>query len=220
MSYLFDPEVLTEIVRMHLGLPIEQQFSGVAQTLRSVYGDHITLGQRWMWSNAGGIMCSISPLHVSPSEYLLFCGTAIGSEGHSGRHRADMYELVMSGELWTFAAGAHDRKIHRPGDLAILPRGSANASKLRPGLWMLEYARGNIASLFPFALSDTLVSTLDYREAVQQVRVSTKLMCKELLVRLRERRLGYPFIPNLSAIGQRTPARRPNKRTRGRSLAN
>lgn len=220
MSYLFEPEVLTEIVRMHLGLPIEQQFSGVAQTLRSVYGDHVTLGQRWMWSNAGGIMCSISPLHVSPSEYLLFCGTAIGSEGHSGRHRADMYELVMSGELWTFSAGAHDRKIYRPGDLAILPRGSANASKLRPGLWMLEYARGNIASLFPFALADTLVSTLDYRELVQQVRVSTKLMCKELLVRLRERRLGHPFIPNLSAIGQRTSPRRPNKRTRGRSLAN
>ena len=72
MSYLFDPEVRGEVVRMHLGAPIEQQFVGVSQTLRSIYGDHVSPGQRWMFSNAGGIMCSISPLHVSPSEYLLF----------------------------------------------------------------------------------------------------------------------------------------------------
>jgi C-8 sterol isomerase len=221
MTYLFDPEVLTEIVRMHLGLPIEQQFSGVAQTLRSVYGDHVSLGQRWLFSNAGGIMCSINPLHVSPTEYLLFCGTAIGSEGHSGRHRADMYELVMSGELWTFEAGSHDRKVHRPGDLVLLPRGTANASKLRPGLWMLEYARGNIPSLFPFALADTMFSTLDFADLGRQLSMSTKLMCKELLVRLRERRLGRPFIPNLSVIGhQDRPARKTSKRNKGRSLAN
>ena len=221
MSYLFDPEVLTEIVRMHLGQPIEQQFAGISHTLRSVYGDHVSPGQPWMWSNAGGIMCSISPLHVSPREYLLFCGSAIGSEGHSGRHRADMYELVMSGELWTYEAGSYDRKVYRPGDLAILQRGSANASKLRPGVWMLEYARGNVASLFPFAWADTLFSTLDFRELRAQVAVSTKLMCKELLVRLRERRLGQPFIPNLGAIGHRErPVRRSPKRPKGRSLAN
>lgn len=220
MTYLFDPEVLTEIVRMHLGLPLEQQFSGVTNTLRSVYGDHVSPGQRWTFSNAGGIMCTISPLHVSPREYLLFCGTAIGSEGHSGRHRADMYELVLAGELWTFEAGSYERKVHRAGDVAILPRGSANGSKLRPGLWMLEYARGNVASLFPFALSDTLFSTLDFSDLRQQLAVSSKLMLRELLVRFRERRLGRPFIPNLSAIGHRELPKRPPKRPRGRSLAN
>ncbi|MDB4986499.1 MAG: hypothetical protein JWN04_1677, partial [Myxococcaceae bacterium] len=44
MSYLFDPEVLAEVVRMHLGAPIEQQFAGVSQTLRSIYGDHVSPG--------------------------------------------------------------------------------------------------------------------------------------------------------------------------------
>jgi hypothetical protein len=221
MTYLFDPEVLSEVVRMHLGLPVEQQFAGVSQTLRSIYGDHVSPGQRWLWSNAGGIMCTISPLHVSPNEYLLFCGTAIGSEGHSGRHRADMYELVLSGELWTYEAGSLDRKVHRPGDLVKLTRGSANGSKLRPGLWMLEYARGNVASLFPFALADTLFSTLDFADLRGQLSVSTKLLCKELLVRFRERRLGRPFIPNLGALSarERNP-KRANKRTKGRALSN
>jgi C-8 sterol isomerase len=220
MTYLFDPEVLGEVVRMHLGQPIEQQFNGVSQTLRSIYGDHVSPGQRWMWSTAGGIMCSICPLHVSPREYLLFCGTAIGSEGHSGRHRADMYELVMSGELWTYEAGSFDRKVHRPGDLVTLTRGSANGSKLRPGLWMLEYARGNVPSLFPFALSDTLFSTLDFRDLRNQLSISTKLMLKELLVRVREQRLGTPFIPNLSALAQRERTAKRPKRTKGRTLAN
>ena len=220
MTYLFDPEVLADVVRMHLGMPIEQQFAAISQTLISIYGEHVNPGQRWMWSTAGGIMCSISPLHVSPREYLLFCGTAIGSEGHSGRHRADMYELVMAGELWTYEAGSFERRVHRPGDLVALSRGSANGSKLRPGLWMLEYARGNVPSLFPFALSDTLFSTLDFTDLRQQVAVSTKLMLKELLVRFRERRLGQPFIPNLSVLGQKERAKRPGKRNKGRTLAN
>lgn len=221
MSYLFDPEVLAEVVRMHLGAPIEQQFANVSQTLRSIYGDHVSPGQRWVFSNAGGIMCSISPLHVSANEYLLFCGTAIGSEGHSGRHRADLYELVMSGELWTYEAGAFERKVHRAGDVVTLRRGAANGSKLRPGVWMLEYARGNVASLFPFALADTAFSTLDFVDFRHQLALSSKLMFKELLVRFRERRLARPFIPNLSALGPREPSpKRSNKRGKGRTLAN
>ncbi|HEX5659189.1 MAG TPA: ERG2 family protein [Polyangiales bacterium] len=220
MAYLFDPEVLTEVVRMHLGAPIEQQLAGISQTLRSIYGDHVHPGQRWVFSNAGGVMSTISPLHVSPNEYLLFCGTPIGSEGHSGRHRAELYELVMAGELWTYEAGSLERKVHRAGDMAVLQRGSANGSKLRPGLWMLEYARGPVASLFPYALSDTLFSTLDFEDLKNTLWMSTKLMAKEMLVRLRERRLSRPFVPNLSALGQHERLQKRNKRTKGRTLAN
>ncbi|MET0284028.1 MAG: hypothetical protein ABW352_06145 [Polyangiales bacterium] len=220
MAYLFDPEVLIEVVRMHLGAPIEQQFAGISQTLRSVYGEHVHPGQRWVFSNAGGVMTTISPLHVSPNEYLLFCGTPIGSEGHSGRHRADLYELVMAGELWTYEAGSLERKVHRPGDMAVLQRGSANGSKLRPGVWMLEYARGPVARLFPYALADTVFSTLDVEDLKNTLWTSTKLMAKEMLLRLRERRLGRPFVPNLSALGQHERLQKRGKRAKGRTLAN
>ena len=221
MSYLFDPEVLAEVVRMHVGAPVEQQFANVSQTLRSIYGDHVSPGQRWSFSNAGGVMCSITPLHVSPSEYLLFSGTAIGSEGHSGRQRTDVQQLVMSGELWTYEAGSFERKIHRPGDLVMLRRGSAHGIKLRPGLWMLEYGRGNVASLLPFALAGTAFSTLDFVDLRQQLAQSSKLVLKELLLRFRERRLSRPFIPNLGALGPQDAApRRSSKRGKGRTLAN
>jgi C-8 sterol isomerase len=200
MRYLFDPEVLAAAVRMHLGLPVDQQISAVARTLKRIYGEHVHPGQPWMFSNAGGIMCTINPLHVSLNEYVLFCGTPIGSEGHSGRHRADMYDIVMAGELWTYQPGTWERQVHRAGDLACLPRGSSNGSKLRPGVWLLEYARGNVASLFPFALGDTLFSTLDLTDLRQQLVTSTKLMAKEGVTRLKEHRAGKPFTPDLSAL--------------------
>lgn len=198
MRYVFDPEVLAQVVRMHTDLPVEEQVEAVSTTLKKIYGAHVHPGQPWMWSTAGGIMCSISPLHVSLNEYLLFCGTAIGSEGHSGRHRATIYDAVMSGELWTYQAGGFERKVHRPGDLACLEPGTANGSKLRPGAWLLEYARGNVPSLFPFALGDTLFSTLDLTDLRQQLGISNKLMLKEAVTWLKER--GKPFQPNLAAL--------------------
>jgi C-8 sterol isomerase len=202
MAYLFDPQVLADAVRPHVGLPIEEQVHAVSSTLHAVYGEHVNPGQPWMWSTAGGIMCAISVLHVSLDEYLLFCGTAIGSEGHSGRHRAEIYDVVMGGELWTYQPGNADRKVYTPGELACLQRGSANGSKLRPGTWLLEYARGNVPSLFPFALGDTLFSTLDTTDLVQQLGISTRLMTKEAMLWLQQKKSGKPFEPNLSALTQ------------------
>lgn len=217
MRYVFDPEVLAQIVRMHAGLSVEAQMAAVARTLKSVYGDHVSPGQPWMWSTAGGIMVSMSPMHVSLNEYLLFCGTAVGSEGHSGRHRATIYDVVMQGELWTYQAGNTERHVHREGDLACLDPRTSNGSRLRPGVWLLEYARGNVPSLFPFALGDTLFSTLDTTDLTQQLGISTKLMAKEALVWLKEKRSGKAFKPNLEPLraslgappfGQNRPVRR------------
>jgi ERG2 and Sigma1 receptor like protein len=205
MAYLFDPEVLSEIVRTHLGLPVERQIEAVTNTLCDVYGAHVHPGQPWMFSNAGGVMCTICPLHVSWNEYLLFAGTAVGSEGHSGRHRADMFDFVLSGELWTYGAGSLERTVHQAGEMAHLPRGSSNGSKLRPGVWLLEYARGNIASLFPFALADTLFSTLDSVDLIRQLTTSTKLVAREAVTRLEEWRSGARFRPNLERLRAEAP---------------
>jgi C-8 sterol isomerase len=214
MAYVFDPEVLAQIVRMHLGLPVAEQMQAVSRTLKQVYGDHVHPGQPWMWSTAGGIMCAINPLHVSLNEYVLFCGTAIGSEGHSGRHRAEMFDVVMAGELWTYQPGSFERKVHRPGDLARLAPGTSNGSKLRPGVWLLEYARGNVPSLFPFALGDTLFSTLDVTDLRHQIGISNKLMLKEGLTWLKERASGKPFAPNLAAL---KPGMSPTDKARSKS---
>jgi C-8 sterol isomerase len=220
MAYLFEPDVLAQIVRLHMALPIEQQIEAVGKTLRDVYGQHVTPGQRWMWSNAGGIMCAINPLHVSHNEYLLFCGTAIGTEGHSGRHRADLFDIVMSGELWTYQVGKFDRQVHRPGEVAHLPRGSSNGSNLRPGVWLLEYARGNIPSLLPFAMGDALFSTLDHADLAKQIGTSARLMLKEALLFVDERKRGTRFRPNFDALQKpASPPPKKGKRT-GRATVN
>ena len=220
MAYLFDPEVLAKIVRMHLGLPLAQQFDAVGKTLHEVYGQHVSLGQPWMFSNAGGIMTAIHPLHVSHNEYLLFCGTAIGTEGHSGRHRADMFDMIMAGELWTYKTGSFEREVHRAGDLAQLPRGRSNGSKLQPGLWMLEYARGNIPSIFPFSLADTMFSTLDTRSLFTQLAVSSRLMLKEALVCLDERKRGVTFKPKLESLSTGGVAATKKGKRNGRANVN
>src|SRR5690606_18097512 len=100
--------------------------------------------------------------------------------------------------LWTYQTGTFARHEHRPGDLAHLPRGTANGSKLRPGVWLLEYARGNVPSLFPFALGDTLFSTLDLTDLRHQLGVSTRLMLRAVVAWLK--RAGQPSRPNFAAL--------------------
>ena len=172
---------------MHVDTPLEQRFDRITQTLHDVYGDHVHRGQDWIWSNAGGIMCSMQVLHVTPWEYLIFCGTAIGSEGHSGRHRSDLWDIVVHGELQTFTPDQWRPITHLPGDSSHLPRGSTNASALGPECWLMEYARGNVPSMFPFALGDTIFSTQDVTDLRNLMTCSTKLMLSEARLALKRR---------------------------------
>jgi len=221
MAAIFDPKQLQAIVQMHMHLPIAQQFDAVSQTLVDVYGEHVHPGQEWIWSNAGGIMCAISVLHVSFKEYLLFCGTAIGSEGHSGRHRTDLYDVVMGGELSTYQPGHYERTTYRPGDLAYLKPGTTNGSKLSPGCWLLEYAYGNVPSMFPFALGDSLFSTLDLTDLTAQLGIANRLMLKEARSALREWRSGGRPAPNLAAIQppQKVPTKTRSKRNGSKAVS-
>ena len=178
-QYVFEPDDLQRIVQMHVDTPLEQRLNRITDTLHDVYGAHIHPGQDWIWSNAGGIMCSMQVLHVTPWEYLLFCGTAVGSEGHSGRHRAELWDIVVHGELQTFKPDQHRPATLIAGDCSYLPRGATNGSALGPECWLMEYARGNVPSMFPFALGDTVFSTQDLTDLRRMVACSTKLMLSE-----------------------------------------
>ena len=205
-NYVFEPNDLQRIVNMHLDVPLEQRFERIAETLKSVYGDHIHTGEEWIWSNAGGIMCSMSVLHTSLSEYLLFCGTAVGSEGHSGRHRADLYDIVINGQLQTFKPEQFQPNTLEPGDMSVLEKGSTNGSHLGKECWLLEYGRGNIPSLFPFALGDTVFSTQDLTDLRKTMQASRKMMWSEAKIALRRRFGRDTFAPRLELIVDRAPS--------------
>ena len=186
-SYVFEPNDLQRIVKMHLDAPLDERFDRIAETLHAVYGDHIHPSQEWIWSNAGGIMCSMRVLHTSTKEYLLFCGSAVGTEGHSGRHRAELYDIVVNGELQTFKPDQFSPTTWAPGDVSYLARRNTNGSHLGKECWLLEYGRGNILSLFPFALGDTLFSTQDTTDLRKTMVHSTKCMLSEAKITLRQK---------------------------------
>jgi C-8 sterol isomerase len=197
-KYVFEPQDLQRIVSLHL----DARFERIAETLKAVYGDHVHTGQEWIWSNAGGIMCSMSVLHTSLSEYLLFCGTAVGSEGHSGRHRADLYDVVIHGELQTFKPHQFKPKTLAPGEMSYLPKGSTNGSHLGKECWLLEYGRGNIPSLFPFALGDTIFSTQDLTDLRKTMSFSSKMMWSEAKIALRRKLGRETWAPKLELIAE------------------
>jgi C-8 sterol isomerase len=200
-DYIFEPSDLQRIVKMHLDAPLSERFDRIAETLQAVYGAHVQRQPEWIWSNAGGIMCSMNTLHVSPKEYMVFCGTALGTEGHSGRHRAELFDIVINGELRTFKPDQFEATALGAGDMAHLQRRTTNGSHLGKECWLLEYGRGNILSLFPFALGDTIFSTQDLTDLRKTMADSTRLMWSEAKIALsRKVRREGPSAPRLDLI--------------------
>jgi ERG2 and Sigma1 receptor like protein len=91
---------------------------------------------------------------------------------NSGRFLADDYFTILHGEQWAFHAGSVEKEIFRPGDMHLMSRGIAKQYRMPDECWALEYARGNIVSMLPFGLGDTMSSTMDFVTLYQTLRVA------------------------------------------------
>lgn len=164
MGYVFDPEGLGECVKAGLGLDVEPAMDAITAALHARYGDHVSTRPRnWILNNAGGAMGQLTLLHASITEYLIFFGSPIGTEGHSGRYSTEVYDWVFDGEMWCYLEGETERRTYGPGDLAYLGADKVKGYKLPDHAWMLEYSRGAIPTMLPFGLADTALSTLDFK---------------------------------------------------------
>ncbi len=182
MAYVFDPEGLGECVSAGVGKPLEPALDAITEALVDRYPRWIQSTERkWIFSNAGGAMGQLTLLHTSLSEYLIFFGSPIGTEGHSGRYATELWDWMIAGEMWCYIEGETERAVYKAGDLARLGRGQTKGYKLPEGGWMLEYARGPIPQMLPFGLADTVLSTLDFNALFRTVAGYTKMSVQNLL---------------------------------------
>jgi len=145
-----------------------------------VHPGHIEKRQKWIFNIAGGAVGMMTILHGSLSEYLILFGTAVGTEGFSGRYRIDIYDFMLAGEMWTYTEeDFRERTVSKPGDMTLLRRGQAKGLRLFEGTWMLEYGRGPVPTTLPFALGGAMTS-MDATIIFQTLWLYGRLVVKEL----------------------------------------
>lgn len=181
MGAIFDPDVLQRTAKSHIGKPMQQLIKDLAEDLHGIYPGHIDRDPPWVLNNAGGAMGAFALLHASITEYLIVFGTPIGTEGHSGRHMADDYFIMLEGEQWAFTPGETEREVYKPGEMHVLRRGNIQGYRIPENGWALEYARGFIPSMMPFGVLDVLTSTLDMPTLTRTLGIYAKGVTRELL---------------------------------------
>ncbi|KAK8136902.1 C-8 sterol isomerase [Apiospora sp. TS-2023a] len=154
----------------------------ITSELHGLHPNNVNLDEEYIFNNAGGAMGAMYIIHASVTEYLIIFGTAIGTEGHTGRHTADDYFHILTGEQWAYTPGEYDPEIYPAGSVHHLRRGTVKQYKMPEACFALEYARGWIPPMLFFGFADGLSSTLDFPTLWRTTVVTGREMIKNLLV--------------------------------------
>ncbi|KAJ4302264.1 C-8 sterol isomerase [Collariella sp. IMI 366227] len=165
--YVFDLDHLREVSAKGIELhgndtrAIVQHIVGELSATKGL-APYVNRDEQWVFNNAGGAMGGMYIIHASITEYLIIFGTAVGTEGHSGRHTADDYFHILTGTQTAYVPGEYTPEVYPPGSIHHLRRGDVKQYKMPEGCFALEYARGWIPPMLFFGFADGLSSTLDF----------------------------------------------------------
>jgi C-8 sterol isomerase len=83
-------------------------------------------------------------VHQAHARYLIIFGSAVGTEGHSGRHTADDFFHILTGQQTAYEAGSLVKEVYNPGDVHHMKRGVVKQYAMQPETWAMEYAQGEL----------------------------------------------------------------------------
>ncbi|KAM5450115.1 C-8 sterol isomerase [Microsporum audouinii] len=184
--YIFKPARLQELAKASIDrhpTNVTALMEDLNIALREEYGSqHVALfttnTDKWIWSNHGSAMGAFTILHASVTEYLIFYGTPIYSNGHSGLHLADDYFIILNGTEKAYRPGQLAVTTYWPGDVNHLPRGQSIHYAMDG--WALELAQGWIPSMLPFGLVESFTSNLDFVNLWKTCYLTADLMARQL----------------------------------------
>ncbi|PLB46716.1 C-8 sterol isomerase [Aspergillus steynii IBT 23096] len=182
--YIFDPSHLHDLSQRAIAAHGENTRGVVdfivAELEQKVPSVHINKDEEWVFNNAGGAMGAMYIIHASITEYLIIFGTAIGTEGHTGRHTADDYFNILQGTQLAYVPGSFEPEVYPAGSVHHLRRGEVKQYKMDSSCFALEYARGWIPPMLFFGYADTFSSTLDFPTLWATSRITGREMISNL----------------------------------------
>ena len=186
MTYKIDPEFLTQVCKEVLDLPVEngEMFSAVIEKISNKYPKIVDKKQRrWIGSRAGGVLGKLTFLYISFTEYLIIFGCPSGTQGFSGRYNfMEIWDFLLSGKTITYDLESEQiaPTILLPGDVGYLGKGHSLGVEIQAGSWMIEYGRGPNITALPFALMDSLVSSVELKSFWSTMSEYTRFITKSL----------------------------------------
>ncbi|KAF4998505.1 hypothetical protein FGRMN_3124 [Fusarium graminum] len=182
--YIFDLKHLDDLSKRAIakhGQDTRAVVKLIVDELSEKNPEHVNVKEEWVFNNAGGAMGAMYIIHASVTEYLIIFGTAIGTEGHTGRHTADDYFHILSGTQTAYVPGEYEPEVYPAGSIHHLRRGTVKQYKMPEGCFALEYARGWIPPMLFFGFADGLSSTLDFPTLWDTTRITGREMISNLL---------------------------------------